>query len=335
MFKLKPIYFAILAVSFAMAACATPTVGSNDYLARPAVKTFISDMVAQYGFSRAHLTRIFAQARYSQAVINAITRPAESLPWHRYQSLFLTKQRIIAGAQFLNQHWSTLQQAQQIYGVPPAVLTAIIGVETNYGDNKGHYRVIDALTTLGFDYPPRQSFFRKELKEYLLLSREQKFDPATVTGSYAGAMGAPQFISSSYRAYAVDFNHDGKSDLWHSWPDIIGSIANYFAKNGWRPRSDIALRATLQTDSTAPAHPSTDTTTAASLRHAGYSFNSDISSDAKVSLVPLDHVDGSTHYWVALHNFRVIMRYNHSPLYAMAVYKLSAAIKKEKKVTSH
>jgi membrane-bound lytic murein transglycosylase B len=177
---------------------------SHDYPARPAVQKFIDKMVANHGFNRATLEALFAGARHRQSIIDSMNRPAEALPWYRYRHIFLTRQRTAGGIAFRHEHRAALDRAEKVYGVPPAIVTAIIGVESRYGSNKGKYRVIDALATLSFDYPPRAGFFRKELAQYLLLSREQQFNPAKMTGSYAGAMGAPQFISSSYRKYAVD-----------------------------------------------------------------------------------------------------------------------------------
>ncbi|HET7570856.1 MAG TPA: lytic murein transglycosylase B [Gammaproteobacteria bacterium] len=300
---------------------------SKGYLAKPAVQKFIDEMVTQHDFDRAKLDALFAGARYRQSIIDSMNRPAESLPWYRYRNIFLTSKRTAGGVDFQHAHAKTLARAEKVYGVPPAIVTAIIGVESYYGGNKGAYPVIDALATLGFDYPPRADFFRKELAQYLLLSREQHFDPATVTGSYAGAMGAPQFISSSYRHYAVDFDGDGKSDLWHDWADIIGSIANYFADNGWQRGAGIVVPAKLKAGAKGGIE-SMDTTTAATLRKAGFKFSDKIADDADVTLVALDAHHGKR-YWVALHNFGVIMTYNHSPLYAMAVYQLSEAIKQK------
>lgn len=319
-----------LTVSLTLLATTAAVAGSNSgYLDQPAVRQFIDKMVTQHGFDRDHLDALFTGARHRQSIIDAMNRPAESLPWYRYRRIFLTSKRTAGGVQFWRRHQATLERAEKKYGVPAAILISIIGVESYYGHNKGDYSVIDALVTLGFDYPPRATFFREELAQYLLLSREQHFDPATVTGSYAGAMGAPQFIASSYRAYAIDFSGDGKSDLWNSWPDIIGSIANYFAENGWRRGGEVAVPATL-TDASANSIQLNHTTTAQALRKAGARFGKQVDGSTKVELVALEQSDGKKQYWAVLHNFDVIMTYNHSALYAMAVYQLSNAIKKER-----
>ena len=154
-----------------------------------------------------------------------MTRPAESKPWHEYRPIFITKKRISQGVDFLNEHRTTLERAEEVYGVPPEIVTAIIGVETFYGRHKGKHRVIDSLATLGFDYPPRSKFFLSELEQFLLLAREEQLDPLEIKGSYAGAMGKAQFISSSYRHYAIDFDNDGKRDIWDNTVDAIGSVA--------------------------------------------------------------------------------------------------------------
>ncbi|HET7370158.1 MAG TPA: lytic murein transglycosylase B [Gammaproteobacteria bacterium] len=320
---MKPLQIAALASALIFSAGAA--VASDGYLSQPAVQKFIDRMVAKHDFDRARLEALFAGAEHRQSIIDRMNSPAEALPWYRYRGIFLTAKRTAGGVDFWRDHQKTLERAEKVYGVPPAIVTAIIGVESYYGGNHGSTRVIDALATLGFDYPPRADFFRSELVQYLLLSREQQFDPAKVTGSYAGAMGAPQFISSSYRHYAVDFSGDGKSDLWDNWPDIIGSIANYFAENGWRRGGAVAVPATLKAGADADAIKPMKTTSAGALRKAGFEFSDKVADDAEVRLVALDTHDGKA-YWVGLHNFDVIMTYNHSPLYAMAVYQLSDAI---------
>jgi membrane-bound lytic murein transglycosylase B len=298
----------------------------GDYLAKPAVRHFIDRMVEKHGFNRAKLKALFAGARHRQSIIDSMEKPAESLPWWRYRAIFLTKKRIIGGIAFWGAHAEALERAKEKYGVPPAIVTAIIGVESYYGANKGNTRVIDALATLGFDYPPRARFFKHELAQFLLLSRDEHFDPAAVAGSYAGAMGAPQFIASTYRHYAVDFDGDGKSNLWNDWPDIIGSIANYLAKNGWRRGAGVAVKAHLSKGSNADAITPMKSTTAGALRQAGFAFKRGIGSDIHVKLVKLDRRNDSR-YFVALNNFSAILAYNHSPLYAMAVWQLANAIK--------
>lgn len=297
------------------------------FLARPTVQKFIDKLVNQDHFKRDRLEKLFAGAQHRDDVIAAITRPAESLPWYRYRGIFLTADRAAGGARFRREHARALARAEKVYGVPPDIVTAIIGVESNYGLISGSYPIVDALATLGFDYPPRADFFRKELRQYLLLSREQHFDPATMEGSYAGAMGSPQFIASSYRRYAVDFDGDGKSDLWNDWDDIIGSVANYFAENGWRRGGEVVVPAVPGADPPADP-PRMKPTTVAALRDAGFAIDSAVAGKADAVLVALDTGNGETRYWAGLDNFVAITRYNHSPLYAMAVYQLSKSIAK-------
>jgi membrane-bound lytic murein transglycosylase B len=206
----------------------------TEYASRPEVQTFVGELVTAEGFSRAELLDVFREAKFQQSIVDAISKPAEKvLTWKEYQDIFLTEKRVEEGARFMSEHGATLARAEQAFGVPAAIVAAIIGVETMYGRYRGNYRVIDALSTLAFDYPPRAKFFRGELKQFLLLAREEKQSATEAKGSYAGAMGYGQFIPSSYRAYAIDFDGDGLRDIWQNPTDAIGSVANYLAKHGW------------------------------------------------------------------------------------------------------
>lgn len=302
-------------------------------LNRSAVNRFIDEMAAQPGFNRATLQALFAKVHLVPSILKAISRPAEALPWYKYRRIFLTDQRIKGGVAFWAQHAAALQRAEAQYGVPPEVVIAILGVETLYGRHTGKYRVMDALSTLAFNYPQRASFFRSELKSFLLLTRQQDVDPLSVTGSYAGAMGVPQFIASSYLAYAVDFNGDGHKDLWHDPVDAIGSVANFLSEHGWKRGQPVAVPAhtdgrdyksilarglepktplhTLEADGIKPAHP--------------------IAGNPPAALLMLAASSGDE-YWISLHNFYVITRYNRSPLYAMAVLQLAQAIRQAHRV---
>jgi len=231
-------------VSLLLAACATaPTVA--ELPEQGEVRVFIAEMVQRHGFERAQLESWFKEAQVRSDIIDAISRPAESKPWYQYRPIFLQPDRIDGGAAFWNEHAKELQRAEEIYGVPPQIVTAILGVETRYGQHQGNYRMMDSLVTLAFNYPPRASFFKSELEQYLLLAREEGADPLAMTGSYAGAMGQAQFISSSFRRYAVDFDGDGKRDLWGNSADAIGSIANYLKENGWERGGAVALPAAV------------------------------------------------------------------------------------------
>ncbi|NNE37561.1 MAG: lytic murein transglycosylase B, partial [Gammaproteobacteria bacterium] len=209
------------------------------------VQAFITEMVTKHGFDKSQLDSIFSRASVAQSILDAISRPAEAMPWYKYRRIFLRNDRINLGRRFIDNHRALLEKAEAEYGVPAHIIAAIIGVETRYGGNKGSYKVLDSLVTLGFRYPKRASFFRSELEQFLLLTREQGLDPLTVTGSYAGAMGIPQFISSSYRHYAVDFDDDGQIDIWDNPADAIGSVANYFKMHGWKQGQDIAFKASV------------------------------------------------------------------------------------------
>ena len=212
----------------------------ESYLSRAEVDAYIEELIQQHDFSRPELEEVLAAAERRQDIIDLMRRPAERrLNWHEYRKIFLDEQRIAGGVEFWQQNQATLERAEKEYGVAPEVIVAIIGVETRYGRVTGRHRVVDALMTLAFDYPPRASFFRKELTQFLLLAREEGKNPTSLTGSYAGAMGFGQFIPSSYRNYAVDFDRDGVRDIWQNRTDAIGSVANYFSRHGWRGAAQV------------------------------------------------------------------------------------------------
>lgn len=300
---------------------------SPGFVDRPELRSFIDEMVAKHNFDSASLVSLFSHVHLRPDIIEAISHPAEGKPWYQYRPIFLTRARINAGVKFWNQHAAALEKAQRTYGVPPRIVVAIIGVETRFGTYKGKYPVIDSLSTLAFDYPKRGAFFRSELEQFLLLAREEKLDPLAVKGSYAGAMGGPQFISSSYRHYAVDFDGDGKRDLIDDVDDMIGSVANYFSEHGWQAGQPIAARAQVKDSDdpgldTSELKPQYDLAT---LRAHGVSTRTKLPKDTVASLIRLEGKQGPE-YWLGLQNFYVITRYNHSPLYAMAVYQLGDAI---------
>lgn len=303
------------------------TAGDPPYLEREEVHAFITEMVEE-GFSREALQRLFASANPQQRVIDLMTRPAEARPWYQYRPIFVNSRRIEEGELFWQEHETLLLRAQQTFGVNAEVIVAIIGVETSYGRNQGSFPVFDTLVTLGFDYPPRQSFFRSELAHFLRLVREEPhLDLRETRGSYAGAMGRGQFISSSYRAYAVDFNQDGKRDLLGSWPDAIGSVANYFREHNWKMGEAVVMPARVQGEAYKellgggylPRHSLED------LARHGVTPAVSVAPDQLFSLIALQTETGYE-VWLGLHNFYVITRYNRSPLYAMAVHQLSQAL---------
>jgi membrane-bound lytic murein transglycosylase B len=301
-----------------------PAVFAADYQ-REKVADFVREMTQDYGFASEQLFDVLAQAERKQAILDAISRPAERVkPWKEYRPIFITDSRVAQGVDFWRENEPALARAEQEYGVPAEVIVAIIGVETFYGRNTGSYRVIDALSTLGFDYPPRQPFFRQQLKEFLLLAREEQVDPLALTGSYAGAMGLPQFMPSSFRAYAVDFDADGHIDIWKNPVDAIGSAANYFKQHGWAADEPVVARATVEgerhseglTEGLEPVK------SAAQLRELGWNWQTETADDTAVTAFRLDGADGEE-YWVGLPNFYVITRYNRSVMYAMAVHQLA------------
>jgi len=303
-----------------------------NYAQRADVKEFINEMVEQHGFDRAYLEDKFASAKRLDNVLESIAKPAErELTWKQYRPIFVTDKRTSKGKKFIEKHRATLQRAEKQYGVPLEIIAAIIGVESYYGKHTGRYTVFDSLTTLGFDYPKRSKFFRSELKQFLLLSREEDIDVNEMTGSYAGAMGMPQFISSSYRRYAVDFDGDGKRDLWHSIDDVIGSVANYFSDHGWQPGASVTHPVTV-TDKSIVRKKNTlkPYATVAQFKKQGVKIDAVVDNYLNdKQLATLLKFDGrrGKEYWLGLKNFYVITRYNHSELYAMAVYQLSERLK--------
>jgi membrane-bound lytic murein transglycosylase B len=260
-----------------------------------------------------------------------MARPAERVkPWREYRAIFLTPARIRAGVEFFNEHEVRLRKVAAATRVPAEYLAAILGVETFYGTRTGSFRALDALATLAFDYPPRSAFFRAELRQLFLLAREEKISVTDVTGSYAGAMGPPQFIPSSYRAYAVDGNGDGHRDLIGDWDDIIASIANYFVQHSWQAGQAVATTAYLNSSAARPedANELVIRDTIGSLRRQGVTFSSDLPDTAPALFLSLEGESGDE-YWVGFQNFYTITRYNRSVMYALAVHQLAEAIAAE------
>jgi membrane-bound lytic murein transglycosylase B len=299
-----------------------------DYASQAGTLEFMDEMVSEHGFEREGLVDLFADAQRQESILKAISRTAEGTkPWHEYRDIFLTERREREGIEFLRQHRAVLSRAQAETGVPAEIIVAILGVETYYGRIAGSYRVIDALSTLAFDYPPRSPFFRGELEAFLLLAREQGLDPLALKGSYAGAMGYGQFIPSSYRAYAVDYDGDGVADIWDNPEDAIGSVANYFARHNWRAGEAVVSRAefsgadpdALFTNKLKPSF------TIAEYEQRGLTPVQSFDLDAPASAMRFELVD-AYEYWLGLHNFYVITRYNHSSMYAMSVFQLSQRI---------
>ncbi len=292
---------------------------------------FINKMVTEHQFSEQEMKALFTQVDIKQSILKAISRPAEGMPWYKYRKIFMKDSRIDGGVKFWQENEETLQAVEEKYGVPPEIITAIIGVETLYGGNTGSFRVVDALSTLAFSYPKRSKFFTRELEAFLLLCREENMQPLQPKGSYAGAMGMPQFMPSSYRAYAADFEGDSKRDIWGNTADVIASVANYFVEHRWRKGEPVTYPVTTQGNAYKAllSKGLKPDVSIAQLQQAGIKITETLSPQAKAKLLAFEQ-ENSTDYWLGLHNFYVITRYNHSPLYAMAVYQLSQAVKQRK-----
>jgi membrane-bound lytic murein transglycosylase B len=298
---------------------------------RPEVKAFISQMADQYGFKKRKLKKWIGAAQSQPAILEAMERPAEKAKlWYEYRPIFVSDRRIREGTDFWLAHRQQLDRASVRSGVAPEYLAAILGVETYYGRLTGNYRVLDALTTLAFDYPPRAKFFRDELEQYFLLTRDFNFDPLAVKGSYAGAMGAPQFMPSNYRRFAIDADADGRVDLWSNWSDVCASVGNYLKEHGWNPGEPVLSEATVDPDKAAEldGRKLALDETVGSLKAKGVNFETSMPDTAPAMLVAADEADG-VHWRVGYNNFYAITRYNHSALYAMAVYELAGAVKQQ------
>jgi membrane-bound lytic murein transglycosylase B len=311
-------------------ACAIPGALAQGYAGREDVRRFVAEMVERHGFARAELVSLFAKARTQTSVLRAMAAPAESAQrsWLAYRTRFVNAARVEAGVQFHERHAEALQRAAKIYGVPEEIIVAIIGVETVYGRNMGSYRVIDALATLAFDYPPRAEYFRGELENFLLHARQESIDILGLKGSYAGAIGIPQFMPGSYIRYAVDFDGDGRRDLTTSTSDAVGSVANYLKEHGWQRSKPVVLPArvsgeryrTLVASGIKPVYRGTDL--------AGFEVSAEqpFDLDSGVVLIELESPGQAPEYRIGLENFYVLTRYNRSSFYAMAVFDLAKEI---------
>jgi membrane-bound lytic murein transglycosylase B len=297
-------------------------------LKRPEIVAFVNDVVARNQLKKRQVIALLRKAEPQPKIIEAMTRPAEKVtPWWEYHDRFLTEERISQGAQFYADHRESLERIASARGVPPEYLVAIMGVETKYGRVIGHYRVLDALMTLAFDYPPRSDYFRGELEQFLLLYTEEHLDPLKLTGSYAGAMGVPQFMPSSYRLFAVDADADNKRDLWNDWDDILASIANYFIEHGWETGGPVLAETRLEPEPKfqIDTHNLELNETVDSLNAQGVEVIGGPDGTTPVVLVSAEQPDGPA-YRVGFKNFYVITRYNRSARYAMAVHDLAQAI---------
>ncbi|MBC9070737.1 lytic murein transglycosylase B [Thauera sp. CAU 1555] len=316
----------------ALAAATLPITASASYVHREEVREFIREMSSAHGFDDAQLYALLDRAEHHPRVIELIRPPATPgvRSWQRYRARFLDRTRIDGGVAFWQEHAGTIRRASEQYGVPEEVIVAIIGVETLYGRHTGNFETLSALATLAFDYPPRAPLFRRELEQLLLLAREQRRDPMSYFGSYAGAVGYPQFLPSSVRNYAVDFDGDGRIDFDADPVDAIGSVANYLHAHGWQAGRPVAERARIAP--TAAVQPLVDAgidpiLSPETLTAAGIARSEGGAPAETATLVDLASPGAETEYWLGYRNFYVITRYNRSSFYAMAVFQLAEALR--------
>jgi membrane-bound lytic murein transglycosylase B len=293
----------------------------------PGLEDFIDEMSEKHGIDRRELETIFSRARYRPAIIRAISKPTEAKPWYQYRAIFINDERIRKGVAFMEKHAEALESSRRAYGVPGALTTAILGIETGYGKRKGRHAVLDALTTLAFNYPKRAELFRYELEHYLLLTREEGMVPHKMKGSYAGAMGIAQFMPSSYRRYAVDFDGDGKRDITRNVADAIGSVGNYFDVFGWETGAPVAVRASVDKDRASQLEKGNDRSRRRieEWKKLGVTPTKKVRGPWPARLIKLKGEKGPE-YWLGFDNFFVITKYNHSVNYAMAAYHLAVEI---------
>ena len=295
----------------------------------------ITELVQEHGFDEQYVASIFNQINYLPQLIENISKPAEKTKtWEEYRNIFITPKRIAAGILFYNQHKELLTRVENETGVPKNILLGILGVETSFGRIQGNYRVIDSLYTLVAGYPPRSDFFKKQLIHLFYLSREQNLPIESIKGSYAGAMGAPQFIPSSYRDFAIDGNSDGKIDLFNSWDDVLMSIGNYLEKNGWRSNENILSEASLADGDTSVTNETLNdyfskaikpNHTIEELKNAGFKFSTSLQNNSRAQPIYLEGSNKEKAF-IGFHNFYVITTYNRNVMYALAVYQLGESI---------
>jgi len=320
---------ALLACAVALAEPANPPALAASFdLHRPEIVAFINEVTQREGLKRKDVQRLLKQARPQPKIIDIMNRPIEKVaPWWEYREHFLNPERVCDGAQFWADHRQSLERVAASYQVPPEYVVAILGIETRYGRVTGHYRVLDALATLAFDYPPRHSYFAGELAQFMVLAKENELNPLTTTGSYAGAMGAPQFMPSAYRRYAVAAGNDQRRDLWSDWEDILASVANYLHENGWEAGQPVLAEtridpaATFRLESRSLELNETIDTLGAH----GVTVDAEMAANTPALLILAEQPDGPS-YRVGFHNFYVLTRYNASARYAMAVHDLAQAI---------
>lgn len=308
-----------------------PPVSSQTRSQREAVQSFVAEMADKHGFDRAELQEVFGDTRFRPRIVELMNKQTKRKPWEDYRALFINSEKITGGRRFWRSNHAPLALASERYGVPAEIIVAVIGVETHYGRQTGRFKVLEALTTLAFDYPKRAPLFRRELEHYLLLAREESMSIETPLGSYAGAMGIAQFMPGSYRRYAVDFDGDGKRDLFGNATDAIGSVANYLTAHGWQRNEPVAAPAILEGPQAEPPFEASKLSTRyslAELKRRGVTAPGAFPSTKRAIPLTLENSNGPE-YWLGFDNFYVITRYNHSTYYAMAVYQLSQELRKD------
>ena len=317
-------YYKILVIAF----FTTQSIYS-DYSENDETAEFIDYMAQKHGYEKSYLEAVFQRAKYQERVVRIMNRqPEGTMTWERYRGIMVNESRISAGKEFIKSHRQDLQRAEKIYGVPAEIIASIIGIETRYGRIKGNIRVIDSLSTLAFDYPRRSKFFKVQLEEFLLLSREENFNLEEIEGSIAGAMGYGQFMPDSYRDYAVDFDNDGVRDILNNPIDAIGSVANFLNKKGkWKPNVPIAMRAKAISEVKEITSSFKPYMTEIELEEFGLEATEIIPSNLKFVPISLNLEDGYE-YWLGFDNYQSISRYNRSKLYVMAVFEFSNSLSK-------
>ena len=317
-------YYKILAIAFF-----TSQIIYSDYSENDETTQFIDYMAQKHGYDKSYLEAIFQRAKYQERVVRIMNRqPEGTMTWQRYRGIMVNESRISAGKEFIKSHKQDLKRAEKIYGVPAEIIASIIGIETRYGRIKGNIRVIDSLSTLAFDYPRRSKFFKVQLEEFLLLSREENFNLEEIEGSIAGAMGYGQFMPDSYRDYAVDFDNDGVRDILNNPIDAIGSVANFLNKKGkWKPNVPIAMRAKAISKVKEITSSFKPYMTEIELEEFGLEATEIIPSNLKFVPISLNLEDGYE-YWLGFDNYHSISRYNRSKLYVMAVFEFSNSLSK-------